>query len=79
MGLQRRGEEYHYSEVFDGYLRGGRVFQTRAAFVSWLAEQSDDSLSGRDGPLPFEWDNQRITRARLLEAITTPTTVWGSA
>ena len=79
MGLERSGDEYHYGEVFDGYLRGDRVFLNRAAFVSWLAEQSDESLSGREGALPFEWDNQRITRARLLEAVARPTTVPGGA
>lgn len=72
MGLERSGDAYHYSEVFDGYLLSGRVFETRAAFVSWLAGESDASLSGREGPHPFEWDNQRITRARLTEAIAAP-------
>jgi len=41
--------------------------------TAWLAQQSDETLSGREGPSPFDWDNQRITRKRLLEAIATDT------
>lgn len=69
MGLARRPEGYAYGPVYDGMLDPQRVFATRAAFVAWLAAQSDATLSGREDPLPFNWDNQRITRARLQAAI----------
>jgi hypothetical protein len=72
MGMVRRPGGYTYGQVYDGDLLDGTVFPTRAAFVAWLADQSDATLSGREGPLPFDWDNQRITRVRLLEALAPP-------
>ena len=69
MGLLRRPDGYAYGPVYDGDLIDGTVFPTHAAFVAWLAEQSDVTLSGRDGAMPFDWDDQRITRARLLDAL----------
>jgi hypothetical protein len=69
MGLCRTGADYEYGPVYDGLLYDGVKFPTRAAFVAWLAAQSDASLAGREDPSPFNWDNQRITRARLTEAI----------
>lgn len=69
MGLVRRPSGYAYGPVYDGDLLDGTVFATRAAFVAWLADQSDATLSGRDESSPFDWDNQRITRARLLDAL----------
>lgn len=74
MGLVRRAEGYVHAPVFDGEVldgdvQDGETFATRAAFVAWLAAQSDESLSGRDAPASFDYDNQRITRARLIEAI----------
>jgi hypothetical protein len=73
MGLVRRPDGYAYGPVYDGDLLDSTVFPTRAAFIAWLAVQSDATLSGRDGPAPFDWDNQRITRARLLDALKAPT------
>lgn len=69
MGLARRGDGYAYGPVYDGELMEERVFPTKAAFVTWLAAQSDATLSGREAPSPFDWDNQRITRARLRAVI----------
>jgi hypothetical protein len=77
MGLGRGDRGYIYGPVYDGYLSEETTFPTREALVAWLAQQSDATLSGREAQLPFEWDNQRITRARLLEAIASaaPTTL----
>lgn len=69
MGLARRSGGYAYGPVSDGELIESMVFATRAEFVAWLADQSDATLSGRDGPSPFDWDNQRLTRSRLLTAL----------
>lgn len=69
MGLERGDGGYRYGPVMDGEIYGGEVFLSRADFVAWLAAQSDVSLSGRENAEPFVWDNQRITRARLLRAI----------
>jgi hypothetical protein len=71
MGLASRPNGYAYGPVFDGDLLDGTVYPTRAAFVTWLAQQSDASLAGRDEPSPFDQDNQRLTRARLIEATRT--------
>ena len=68
MGLARRADGYAYGPVFDGDVQDGAIYPTQAAFVAWLAAQSDATLAGRDAPSPFDWDNQRLTRARLIEA-----------
>lgn len=69
MGLVRTEAGYDYGPVYDGNLYDVKTFPTRAAFVAWLAAQSDATFAGREDPSPFNWDNQRITRARLVEAI----------
>ena len=69
MGLGRGDRGYIYGSVYDGDLSEETSFPTREALAAWLARQSDATLSGREVQLPFEWDNQRITRARLLEAV----------
>lgn len=71
MGLGRSDKGYVYGPVYDGLIVEEAVFKTRAALEAWLAQQSDATLSGRESPQPFDWDNQRLTRARLLEAIAT--------
>lgn len=71
MGLGRGDSGYVYGPVHDGQLLEETVFETREALAAWLAQQSDATLSGRESPLPFEWDNQRLTRTRLLEAVAT--------
>lgn len=73
MGLSRRSGGYAYGPVYDGDLQDEMLFSTRAQLTAWLAQQSDETLSGREGPSPFDWDNQRITRKRPLEAIATDT------
>jgi hypothetical protein len=79
VGLQCFDGVFIVSEVYDGDLlnqqqyqqyrqRGDHpefmAFQSRAEFVAWLAQQSDQSLSGADLQ---EWqrNNQRLTLARL--------------
>jgi hypothetical protein len=53
------GAAYHYGEVWDGVLSPSRTFPNWAAFVAWLAAQSDFSLAGPAG--------QALTRQRLSE------------
>jgi hypothetical protein len=71
MGLGCSDDGYVYGSVYDGQLFAEAVFKTREALTAWLAQQSDVTLSGRESPQPFDRDNQRITRVRLLEAIAT--------
>jgi hypothetical protein len=66
MGLVKTSVGYAYCVVSDGQPDPVQSFPTRAAFVAWLASQSDVTLSGRESSEPFDWDNQRVTRARLL-------------
>ncbi|WP_224241791.1 hypothetical protein [Hyalangium gracile] len=47
------------------------LFPDRASFVAWLAQQSDESLSGKEKGDPWYTDNQRITRARLEQVLAT--------
>ncbi len=63
-----------YDQVYDGLFELSdnpampppiRTFGSRAEFVTWLARQSDASLSGHETGDPFLAGNQRITRARL--------------
>jgi hypothetical protein len=69
MGLAKLEADYVYGSFDDGGPpEAMRTFAARESFVAWLAAQSDASLSGRDEG-PFVWGNQRITRARLLEAV----------
>jgi hypothetical protein len=70
MGLLWAGSRFLYGECQDGYMLDGeeRSFGSRAEFVEWLSEQSDESLSGR-GLERVYWNNQRITKKRLEAAI----------
>jgi len=71
MGLAKVTDGYVYGACYDGYPdpEPTQVFATREAFVTWLAAQSDDLLAGREEESPFYRRNQRVTRARLLQAI----------
>ena len=77
VGFCFRNGEFLYDYVYDGAIGGGppypscpspiKRFSQRSAFVAWLSEQSDESLSGAEEPveaLPL-CNNQRITRERL--------------
>jgi|tagenome__1003787_1003787.scaffolds.fasta_scaffold20754497_2 hypothetical protein len=79
-GLRHINGRYVYDEVYEGELaclrqrplgfdRALAVFNDRPSFVAWLAQQCDQSLSGRDRADPFFWNNQRITRTRLERAV----------
>jgi hypothetical protein len=68
-GLARHQEAYCYGPVWDGILGPSEVFADRKAFTNWLAAQSDFSLAGLENPDPWMWDNQTITRKRLLAFI----------
>jgi hypothetical protein len=79
-GLRYVDGHYVYDDVWDGelaclrqqpvaYERALAVFPARAAFVAWLAEQCDQSLSGRDCREQFYRNNQRLTRTRLERAV----------
>lgn len=70
MGLARgAGTEYQYGEVWDGALSPSQTFPGWAAFVAWLAAQSDFSLAGPAGSTSSSDDNQALTRQRLTELI----------
>jgi len=74
VGFCFRDGEYLYDHVTDGGFYGSwypsspspiRRFPDRTSFVAWLAEQSDNSLSGVEEREAFLRYNQRITRERL--------------
>ncbi len=71
MGLAKVPAGYVYGSFNDGDPdpEPTRAFATREAFVAWLAAQSDEVLAGREEEDPFCRHNQRVTRARLLQAI----------
>jgi len=72
MGLSLYKGEFQYGRVYDGDLRDVVLsFTKEEDFVDWLAAQSDDSLSGNDEKDFFYKDNQRITRARLFDFLST--------
>jgi hypothetical protein len=79
-GLRHVDGRFVYDEVWSGelacfrhqppaYDRALEVFGDRGAFVIWLSQQCDQSLSGRDRKDPYYWNNQRITRNRLERAV----------
>jgi hypothetical protein len=79
-GLCYSADHFIYDDVHDGIFqslwssppeldKALATFPDREAFVAWLASQCDDSLSGRGTD---DYLNQRITRARLEEALRTP-------
>ena len=77
MGLAKDAQCYVYDAVYDGFppsvamasstAPDRRVFRTREAFVDWLSDQTDASLSGADLPEHFFRQNQRLTLARLQQ------------
>ncbi|MBK6529176.1 MAG: hypothetical protein IPF99_06195 [Deltaproteobacteria bacterium] len=69
MGLVFDDGAYLYGSIYDGQMQEVAArFDTERDFVAWLAAQTDDALAGHEAP-PFERDNQRLTRARLVAAI----------
>jgi len=70
MGLARgMGAEYQYGEVWDSALSPSQTFPSWAAFVAWLAAQSDFSLAGSHSQGSSGRYNQAITRQRLTELV----------
>ncbi|SFN83016.1 hypothetical protein SAMN05428949_3598 [Chitinophaga sp. YR627] len=66
MGLEYREGQYHYGELWDGGMHLSRQsFDTQSAFVQWLSQQSNASLSNIHLKDTFYWGNQVITRERL--------------
>lgn len=58
----RNGEAYKPGGKYIGIIKS---FSSNQAFVEWLAEQSDDSLSGKESNDSWYINNQRITKKRL--------------
>jgi hypothetical protein len=70
MGLARgAGAEYQYGEVWDGALSPSQTFSSWAAFVAWLAAQSDFSLASPAAHNLNGLDDQCLTRQRLTELV----------
>jgi hypothetical protein len=71
MAFEYRDHQFRYGEVWDGqYLEKPKhSFSTREKFVHWLAQQSDHSLSRADETDSWYWDNQTITKQRLLDFV----------
>jgi len=71
MDFTYRNHQFHYGEVWDGHYMEDpqRHFNTREAFVQWLAQQSDHSLSRVEESNSWYWDNQTITQQRLLDFV----------
>lgn len=57
--------EYQYGELWHGAFTPAQTFATWAAFVAWLAAQSDYSLAEVATTDSASWDTHRITRQRL--------------
>ena len=65
-GLSYTGSNYCYGKVWEGYLDDiEKEFPTKDAFVYWLSQQDDESLSGKEEEDSFFHRNQRITKERL--------------
>ncbi len=78
-GLIYQDAQFQLVAVHDGHASEGKVLKTwdsSDAFVAWLEEQSDFSLSGADESepalrprTPSNLNNQRITLARLRDYV----------
>jgi hypothetical protein len=67
-GLIFEDNVYYYCEVYDGStFREILAFDTKKKFVTWLAKQTDYSMSRIDeeGISEFSVNNQCITKERL--------------
>lgn len=59
---------YTQSEIYQpggDYIGIIKSFESKEDFIAWLAEQSDDSLSGKESGDDWYINNQRITQKRL--------------
>lgn len=82
MGMRYAENLYIYDEAHDSLIpteqeflswalkqNQRRVFDSKASFISWLALQTDKSLSGAEQSDIWLYRNQRLTIARLDKAI----------
>jgi hypothetical protein len=69
MGLARAGAAYQYGEVWDGVLSPSKTLPSWAAFVAWLAVQSDFSLARSEKYALASRPPEAITRQRLTELV----------
>ncbi|TDU70879.1 putative metal-dependent HD superfamily phosphohydrolase [Prosthecobacter fusiformis] len=80
MGLAVQQGQYRYAEVWDGQMQDLGSLQTMSgvqalsfpdkdSFISWLAGQSDHSLSRREMKDAFYHGNQTITQRRLIDFV----------
>lgn len=60
---------YQYGEFWHGAFTPAQTFGTWAAFVAWLAAQSDYSLAEVATTDSASWDIPRITRQRLEDFV----------
>ncbi|MBO2009441.1 hypothetical protein [Hymenobacter negativus] len=75
MGFDVVEGQYRYGSVWEGGLEPERTFADRVGFVAWLAQQSDLSLALLEFEDPMLWNNQTVTRARLLELVGSATSL----
>jgi hypothetical protein len=65
-GFSYEAEVYRYGRIVDGYFDETLLqFKSRNEFINWLALQDNETLSGKEEE-DFYYNNQRITRERLL-------------
>ncbi len=76
-GLKHSSGQFHLIEVYDGYAHHElQSWGDEEAFRVWLGSQSDWSLSGADDSQPellanstFDLNNQRLTRQRMVDYV----------
>lgn len=96
MGLRYTGGLFIYGEAHDSTIESEedfarrqapkteerQLFVSRQSFAFWLANQSDQSLSGIEHKNTWLHNNQRLTRARLEKAVAfckcTPAERWNA-
>lgn len=64
----QEGVHYHPGGEYLGIIQR---FTSKASFIDWLAQQSDDTLSGKESGDPWYTDNQRLSRHRLEQLLAT--------
>ncbi|VAW72309.1 hypothetical protein MNBD_GAMMA10-370 [hydrothermal vent metagenome] len=60
--LYESGVDYEKGGKYVGIIK---AFKTSKAFISWLSEQTDETLSGKETADSWYINNQRITKNRL--------------
>ena len=74
-GLTWYTGNFLYGHVYDGLVGSPAIkeFKNEREFVTWLGEQTDESLSGADED-QFYRNNQRLTVNRLFEFVSSKPT-----